>query len=57
MPVLTIGAKYFIAEEARNQMLHFTDNVEYVEFDCGHSLALERPVELAETLIKFFSQS
>jgi pimeloyl-ACP methyl ester carboxylesterase len=57
MPVLAIGAKYFIAEEARNQMEHFTDHVEYVEFDCGHSLALERPLELAETLIKFFSPS
>ncbi|MCV7224752.1 alpha/beta fold hydrolase [Mycolicibacterium komossense] len=55
MPVLTIGAEHFIAEEARQQMLHFSDNVDYAELDCGHSLALERPRELERILIDFFT--
>lgn len=55
MPVLAIGAKHFIAEAAKEQMLHFTDHVDYVELDCGHSLALERPRELERILIDFFA--
>lgn len=55
IPVLAIGATYFIAEGAREQMEHFSDNVTYVEMDCGHSLALERPRELERILIDFFS--
>jgi len=55
MPVLTIGAEHFIAAEARRQMEYFSDDVQYHELDCGHSLALERPRELATILLDFLT--
>jgi pimeloyl-ACP methyl ester carboxylesterase len=54
MPVLAVGSQYFIGEENRSQMERVAENVTYVELDCGHSMALERPRELADELLTFF---
>ena len=56
MPVLTVGSQYFVGEESKRQMERVADGVRYVELDCGHSMALERPAKLAETLHGFFSE-
>jgi pimeloyl-ACP methyl ester carboxylesterase len=55
MPVLTIGSQYFVGEESRRQMERVCDHVKYVELDCGHSMALERPEKLAKTMREFFA--
>lgn len=56
MPVLTIGSSHFIGEESRRQMERTATDVRYVEIaECGHSLALERPAELARILREFFA--
>ena len=56
MPVLTIDSSHFIGEESRRQMDRAATDVRYVEIaDCGHSLALERPAELARVLGDFFA--
>jgi pimeloyl-ACP methyl ester carboxylesterase len=54
MPVLAVGSEYFIGKEVKNQMDRVADNVKYVQLDCGHSMALERPRQLADHLIEFF---
>lgn len=56
IPVLTIGAPEFFGPKVRECALKFAENVERsLLFDeCGHSLALEKPEKLAETLISFF---
>jgi pimeloyl-ACP methyl ester carboxylesterase len=54
MPVLAVGSQYFIGEENRSQMERVAENVTYVELDCGHSMALERPRELSDELLSFF---
>lgn len=56
MPVMAVGSQYFIADENKRQMERVAKNVRYVELDCGHSMALERPQKLAETLHGFFSE-
>lgn len=56
MPVLAVGSQYFIGEETLRQMERVADNVRYVELDCGHSMALERPERLAHELHGFFSE-
>ena len=56
MPVLTVGSDSFIGEEGRRQMERVADDVRYVELErCGHSMALERPVELARVMGDFFA--
>lgn len=55
MPVIAIGSEYFVGAESKREMELVAENVSYVEIDCGHSLALERPQKLADTLDKFFS--
>jgi pimeloyl-ACP methyl ester carboxylesterase len=55
MPVIAIGSEYFVGVESKREMELVAENVSYVEIDCGHSLALERPQKLADTLDKFFS--
>lgn len=54
MPVLTIGAQHFIGREVSRRMEQLAKDVKYVELDCGHSMALERPAELSQTLTEFF---
>lgn len=56
MPVLAVGSQYFIGEENRRQMERVAENVRYVELDCGHSMALERPEKLARELHNFFKE-
>jgi pimeloyl-ACP methyl ester carboxylesterase len=56
MPVLAVGSHYFIADEVRRQAERVAENVRYVELDCGHSMALERPQRLADELIGFFNE-
>lgn len=56
MPVLAVGSEYFIADEVRRQMENVADNVRYTQLDCGHSMALERPQKLADTLTSFFQE-
>lgn len=55
MPVIAIGSEYFVGAESKREMELVAENVSYVEIDCGHSLALERPQKLADALDKFFS--
>jgi pimeloyl-ACP methyl ester carboxylesterase len=54
MPVMAVGSEYFIGEENKRQMERVAESVEYVQLDCGHSMALERPQLLADTLKSFF---
>ena len=54
MPVLAVGSQYFIGDEVRRQMERVAEDVRYVELDCGHSMALERPEKLAGLLHDFF---
>ncbi len=56
MPVLAVGSRYFIGEENRRQMERVAEDVRYVELDCGHSMALERPERLARELRDFFGE-
>jgi pimeloyl-ACP methyl ester carboxylesterase len=56
MPVLAVGSQYFIGEENRRQMERVAEDVRYVELDCGHSMALERPEALARELVGFFGK-
>lgn len=53
MPVMAIGSKHFIAEEVHRQMQRVSDNVTCKLLDCGHSLSLEKPQELADMLFEF----
>jgi pimeloyl-ACP methyl ester carboxylesterase len=53
MPVMAIGSKHFIAEEVHRQMQRVSDDVTCKILDCGHSLSLERPQELADMLLEF----
>jgi pimeloyl-ACP methyl ester carboxylesterase len=54
MPVMAVGSEYFIGEENRRQMERVAESVQYVQLDCGHSMALERPAELSAVLTEFF---
>nr|POF07197.1 soluble epoxide hydrolase [Quercus suber] len=56
IPVLTIGAPEFFGPKVRECALKFAANVERSEIfeECGHSLALEKPQKLSETLLGFF---
>jgi pimeloyl-ACP methyl ester carboxylesterase len=55
LPILTIGAPEFFGELVRDQMEKVSTGVERSEVfqECGHSLALEAPERLAETLRAF----
>ena len=55
LPILTIGAPEFFGELVRDQMEKMSDGVERSEVfqECGHSLALEMPDRLAQTLREF----
>jgi hypothetical protein len=53
MPVNSIGSIHFIGEEVHREAKLFAENVTCEFLDCGHSLALERPKQLAEMLHKF----
>ncbi|MFG1636411.1 alpha/beta fold hydrolase [Pseudonocardia alni] len=56
MPVLAVASELFIGEETRRQMERVSDDVRYVEIaECGHSMALEQPAELAGVLREFFA--
>lgn len=56
MPVMTIGAPEFFGPKVRDCALSFAENVVKSEIfeECGHSLALEKPERLAESLKAFF---
>ncbi|GGG01281.1 alpha/beta fold hydrolase [Paenibacillus abyssi] len=53
MPVYAIGSIHFIGDEVHREANIFAENVTTEFLDCGHSLALERPAQLAEMLRKF----
>lgn len=55
LPILTIGAPEFFGELVEGQMLKVANGVERSEVfqECGHSLALEAPERLAQTLREF----
>ena len=53
MPIMCVASKHFIGEEGPNQMRRVSDNVTAKYLNCGHSLALECPEELANYLIDF----
>jgi pimeloyl-ACP methyl ester carboxylesterase len=53
MPVLAIGSVHFIGEEVHRQAQRVAENVTCDLLDCGHSLALERPEQLAKKLREF----
>jgi len=56
LPVMTIGAPEFFGLTVREGILRLAERVERSEIfeECGHSLALEKPVRLAEALKEFF---
>jgi hypothetical protein len=56
LPVMTIGAPEFFGVNVREEMLLVANNVQqsYIFEECGHSLALEAEVRLAEALVGFF---
>jgi len=56
MPVMTIGAPEFFGDTVEKQMKKYCENVVCgkVFEKCGHSLALEAPDRLAESLKSFF---
>lgn len=56
IPVLTIGAPEFFGPKVRESALTWAQNVARSELfeECGHSLALEKPERLANTLTQFF---
>ena len=55
LPILTIGAPEFFGELVRDQMEKMAVGLERSEVfqECGHSLALEMPDRLAQTLREF----
>jgi hypothetical protein len=52
---VTIGAPEFFGVNVREEMLMVAENVQrsYIFEECGHSLALEAEVRLADKLIEF----
>jgi pimeloyl-ACP methyl ester carboxylesterase len=55
MPVLVIGAEHFTGDYGYRQSQKFAANVTGEMYECGHSLALERPEQLAKSLREFFA--
>ena len=55
LPIMTIGAPEFFGPTVRDEMLKVADKVEQSDIfeECGHSLALEKPVELVDRLKGF----
>ena len=55
MPVMTIGAPEFFGSTVEAQMREVAENVVKGEVfeECGHSLALEKPERLAQSLKEF----
>ncbi|MQX38704.1 alpha/beta fold hydrolase [Sinorhizobium meliloti] len=56
MPLLVIGAEHFTGDFGQKQACLFAEDVTGELYDCGHSLALERPQKLADSLRAFFIQ-
>ncbi|HCI6803539.1 TPA: alpha/beta hydrolase [Klebsiella quasipneumoniae subsp. similipneumoniae] len=56
IPVLTIGAKEFMGDLVEQEISKLVSgrSKSLVWDECGHSLALEKPDELAEELVNFF---
>lgn len=55
LPVMTIGAPEFFGANVREETLRVASNVQqsWIFEECGHSLALEAEVRLAEKLTAF----
>ncbi|KAJ4400332.1 hypothetical protein N0V91_008791 [Didymella pomorum] len=58
MPVMTIGSPEFFGYLVKPEMEKAANNVtqSYIFEECGHSLALEAEVRLADALLGFFSR-
>jgi hypothetical protein len=58
MPVMTIGSPEFFGYLVEPEMETAANNVtqSYIFEECGHSLALEAEVRLADALLGFFGQ-
>ncbi|KAJ8105394.1 hypothetical protein OPT61_g10206 [Boeremia exigua] len=58
VPVMTIGSPEFFGYLVKPEMEMAASNVtqSYIFEECGHSLALEAEVRLADTLLGFFGQ-
>jgi len=58
MPVMTIGSPEFFGYLVKPEMELAANNVtqSYIFAECGHSLALEAEVRLADALLSFFGQ-
>ena len=54
MPVLGIGATHWLGAKIKTIVADIANDSRYTEMDCGHSLALEKPDELARVLTDFF---
>lgn len=56
MPVMTIGSPEFFGYLVKPEMEMAANNVtqSYIFEECGHSLALEAEVRLADALVGFF---
>jgi pimeloyl-ACP methyl ester carboxylesterase len=58
MPVMTIGSPEFFGYLVKPEMEMAASNVSqsYIFEECGHSLALEAEVRLADALVGFFGR-
>lgn len=58
IPVMTIGSPEFFGHLVKPEMEMAASNVSrsYIFEGCGHSLALEAEVRLADALVGFFGQ-
>ena len=58
MPVMTIGSPEFFGYLVKPEMEMAANNVtqSYIFEECGHCLALEAEVRLADALLGFFDQ-
>ena len=55
LPIMTIGAPEFFGPKVKDNILQVAEKVQHSEIfeECGHSLALEQPVKLAQRLREF----
>ena len=55
LPIMTIGAPEFFGPQVKECILKVAEkvDVDYIFEECGHSLALEKPVRLANCLRTF----
>lgn len=56
VPVLTVGARSGVGDLLETTLRPLAEHLEAVILDCGHYVPEERPLELAEALLRFWSR-